>query len=363
MLTTLVFLLILMSAVMVHELAHYLNARSVGVPVRAFSIGMGPVVWRRHWRGTEWRLSLLPLGGYVDLPGMAPKVGEDGELLHADEGMATKTLPEKLWVLVGGVIANFALGVLLIAAATLLEPNTRALTNNLPIEELGAVIGAVVEGSTAEEIGLRAGDRIVSIGGVEDPNPTQVVNAIRAADVTLSLTVERDGERREFSTPWPPPGAGERPLLGVQVGPAEITSLEPVSPLLALGEATAFGVRILPQMVRGFINGFGSALIGRQSEEVAGPVGIVRSVGQATQLGLPSVLLLAAIINLSLAVFNLLPIPGLDGGRMLLATVVALRGRPFRPGQEETIHFLGIMAVLALIVLITFNELSGLIRS
>ena len=107
MLTALIFLAILMTAVLIHELAHYLNAKSVGLPVESFSVGMGPVIWRRMWRGTEWRLSLLPIGGYVNIPGMAPKQDETGNLQHADEGFATKPLWAKLWVLVGGVLANF----------------------------------------------------------------------------------------------------------------------------------------------------------------------------------------------------------------------------------------------------------------
>jgi regulator of sigma E protease len=114
-------------------------------------------------------------------------------------------------------------------------------------------------------------------------------------------------------------------------------------------------------MVAGFVRGFGSAIAGRPNEDVAGPVGMVTMVGQAAQVGVAPVLLLAALINFSLAVFNLLPIPGLDGGRMLLATIVAIRGRPFKPGQEEAFHFVGIAAVLALIVLITVQELGGLL--
>src|SRR5690606_10083394 len=118
-------------------------------------------------------------------------------------------------------------------------------------------------------------------------------------------------------------------LLGIEIG----AIVDPVGFWQALPEAAAFGVRVVPEMVRGFVSGVGSAVTGAPNADVAGPVGMVSLVNQATSIGLAPVLLLAAIINLSLAVFNLLPIPGLDGGRMLLVTVVALRGRPFRPGQ------------------------------
>ena len=361
MLTAAVFLLVLMSAVLVHELAHYLNARSIGLPVRAFSIGMGPVIARFHWRGTEWRISLLPLGGYVDLPGMAPKVVEDGRLEHPDEGLAVRPLHQKLWVLVGGVIANYALGIVLLATAVTLAPGYREIVTGTAPEVRGAVVVGVGEGSIAEELGVRPGDRLVAIGGVDDPTPAEAVEAIRAADGLELVLRGDDGTLRELALPWPPEGLapGERPLLGVQLAPVDV---EPVAFGTALAESAGFGVRLFPQMVAGFVRGFGTALSGGANQDVAGPVGIVTMVGQAAQVGLAPVLLLAALINFSLAVFNLLPIPGLDGGRMLLATVVAVRGRPFRPGQEEMLHFIGIAAVLFLIVLITVQEIGGLLR-
>jgi regulator of sigma E protease len=359
-LTAIVFLAILMTAVLVHEFAHYLNARSVGVPVRAFSVGMGPVLWRRHWRGTEWRVSLLPLGGYVDLPGMAATADEDGTLRHPDEGMATRTLPQKLWVLVGGVVANYALGTLLLAGALTLEPGFRELLGGGPAEVRGAQVVMVGEGTIAASIGMAAGDVLLEVNGVADPTPSQVVETLAGADALRLVIADAAGEVREVELPWPPPGTppGERALLGIQLAPLEV---EAIPYAAALAESAAFGVRMLPEMVAAFVRGFGSALTGGTNEDVAGPVGMVSMVGQAAQVGLAPVLLLAALINYSLAVFNLLPIPGLDGGRMLLATVVAVRGRPFRPGQEEAFHFVGIMAVLALIVLITVQELGGLL--
>ncbi len=360
MLTAAVFLLVLMSAVLVHELAHYLNARSVGLPVRAFSIGMGPVVARWRWRDTEWRISLLPLGGYVDLPGMAPKVADDGRLEHPDEGLAVLPLRQKLWVLVGGVIANYGLGILLLAAAVTLAPGYRELVSGTPPDVRGAVVVGVSAGSLAEGLGIVDGDRLVAIGEVREPTPAQAVEAIRAAQGLRLELASPEGAVRVVSADWPPAGLaeGERPLLGVQLAPVEVA---PVAFGTALLESAGFGVRIFPEMVAGFARGFASALSGRPNEDVAGPVGMVSLVGQAAQVGLAPVLLLAALINFSLGVFNLLPIPGLDGGRMLLATVVAARGRPFRPGQEEKLNFIGIAAVLFLIVLITVQELSGLL--
>ncbi len=356
MLTAVTFALILTSAVVVHELAHYLNARSVGVPVRAFSVGIGPVLLRRRWRGTEWRLSLLPLGGYVDLPGMAPKVAEDGRLEHPDEGMATKGLGAKLWVLVGGVIANYLLGAVLLAWAISLEPSYQEVVTGAPVAAHGSTVETVSDGSPAEALGLRRGDVITAINGVAGPGPDEVVAQVRSADA-LALEVRRGAETFEVSTPWPLEGAGDPPLLGIQ-----ITALvEPVGFLQALPETLAFGVRVIPRMVGGFVSGFAAAVTGARNDDVAGPVGMVNMVSQATRVGLAPVVLLAAVINFSLAVFNLLPIPGLDGGRMLLATVVAARGRPFRPGQEEAIHFIGVMAVLALIVLITVREIGALL--
>lgn len=355
MLTALTFALILTSAVVVHELAHYFNARSVGVEVRAFSVGIGPVLARKRWRGTEWRLSLLPLGGYVDLPGMAPKVGPDGELQHADEGMAKKGLAAKLWVLVGGVIANYVLGCVLIAWAVSLQPAYHELISGDSVVVHGSTIEAVTGGSAAESLGIEAGDVIVSLNGIAEPSPDQVIAQVQGAD-QLVIGLERAGEPLTLSAPWPPQGADGPPLLGIQIS----ALVEPVSFGEALPQAAVFGIRVIPEMVRGFVSGFAAAISGAENTAVAGPVGMVTMVNQATSVGLAPVVLLAAVINFSLAVFNLLPIPGLDGGRMLLATIVAVRGRPFRPGQEEQFHFFGVMAVLALIVLITFRELGAL---
>ncbi len=354
MLTAITFALILTSAVVVHELAHYVNARSVGVAVRAFSVGIGPVLARVKWRGTEWRLSLLPLGGYVDLPGMGPKVDDDGTLQHPDEGIAKLRLLPKLWVFVGGVIANYVLGSLLLATAITMQPGFREITGATVVAD-GSVIARVMPDSQAERLGFHDGDLVVELNGVADPAPDVLIAQVQGAD-HLDFVLQRGESKVNISTPWPLVAEGETPRLGVEIG----AILPPVPFLTALRDSAAFGIRVVPEIAKGFVAGFGAAISGAPNPDVAGPVGMVSLVSQATQVGLASVLLLAAVINFSLGVFNLLPIPGLDGGRMLLAVVVAMRGKPFQPGQEEKFHFAGIMLVMALIVLVTFRELSAL---
>ena len=361
MLTAVTFLAILTVSVLIHELAHYLNARSVGVPVRAFSVGMGPILLRRPWRGTEWRLSLLPIGGYVDLPGLAAEPGEDGTLRYPEEGFSTKTLPQKLWVLVGGVLANFVLAVLLIAVVITADPTYRADTAGIQIEPV-TKIEAVMADSAAARLGLEPGDRVFELNGARMPTPDEIGTMVRAGG-TLRFTLDRGGETVVLETIWnPEPNAdGSRPFLGIT---QDVVPLEPppaISFPTAVGEATTFLVRVIPEAVGGFFRGFGAAVTGAQSNDVAGPVQIVNVIGQATRVGILPVLFIAGLLNFSLAIFNLLPIPGLDGGRMLLAVITAARGRPFKPGQEEFIHFLGFMTVLAFIFLITFREVGDLV--
>jgi regulator of sigma E protease len=355
LLTALVILAIITVSVVVHELAHYLNARSVGVPVRAFSVGFGPILWRKRWRGTEWRISALPLGGYVDLPGLAAEVGEDGELRHSTEGLAQKNVWQKLWVLIGGVIANFLLAVVLMAVAISAEPNYRALTAPAQLEGQGAVFVEVVPGSVAERLGIEPGDAVLELNAIARPTPQEVTQTIRSAD-ELRLVLERHGEVVTLTTPWPLPEAGDPPMLGVGVG----ARLPEIGFPQALAESAGFFVRVVPETVGGFVRGVSQTVSGQRSEEIAGPVGIVMIANEVTRLGLIPILFFAAIINFSLAIFNLLPIPALDGGRMLLTVIVALRGKPFRPGQEEFIHFLGFVALIGFMLLITLSELGDL---
>ena len=347
--TAVVLILILGVSIFIHELGHYLAARVQGVRVPAFSIGFGPPLLRFRWAGTEWRLSLIPLGGYAEIEGMAPDFTPEGKPLPPRTGFASLSLPGKILILVGGVLMNLLLAWFLMAWVYTAQGIPK------PVEEHAQVI-SVVEGSLAEEIGLRPGDLIVAIDGEPLEHYTDL-NKVKETTGSHVLTVVRDGRTLELRFVWD----GTRDKLGVRYGP-EVVYEHP-------GFARAFlvavetSLRFLPEMLRSFTRGLAGLLVGSPASELVGPVGIVNLAGEAAKAGLMAVVQLAALINLSLAVFNLLPIPGLDGGRLLLVLLNAVSGGRIRPEHEALINFIGFVFLILLMVLITFQDVQRLFGS
>jgi regulator of sigma E protease len=349
------FLLVVNIAVFVHELAHYSAARMQGVDVRAFSIGMGPILWRKQWRGTEWRFSALPIGGYVDIDGLAATVGPDGQLTPATTGMARLPWLGKTWILFAGPLSNIVLAVILMTAFLAGRGETTPVPGPVNLER-------IVFNSPAEKAGLKPGDSILAVNNTPVTNALEVRAALQQ-DGPKVLSIERLGQRQEIRFDWSPkPDAdGCRPLFGVQFAQPKTTNTP-----MPLGQAFTQASRDLlggiPQTVVAITQGIGQTFTLQQGtrcnpRQITGPVGTIGILEQFTRLGLWGVMFFSAIINLSLGVFNLLPIPGLDGGRILLSTIVAIRRKPFAPGQEEFINFLGFTFVLAFMGLVWFQDI------
>jgi regulator of sigma E protease len=379
----LVWLVIVNIAVFIHELAHYWAAKAQGVNVRAFSVGMGPILWRRSWRGTEWRISAFPIGGYVDIEGLAPtEVDAQGKPIPPTTGMARLGFWGKFAVLFAGPLSNIVLAIVIVAFA--LGGQGRGVVG----DELQFAV--VQPNSAAQSAGIRPGDAILEINGSsvfdtararlesqpaasaaqdEEARRTQllleagaVVRENLRTNGARTYTLQRDGQRLEVRFDWSPKTFGDqpRPLFGVSITP-EVTYV-PMTALEAVSESTTTLIGGIPATIQAIVGGIFNTFTLQRDPNLAGPVGAVDAAGQVAQQGIFQILFFAGIINLSLGIFNLLPIPGLDGGRILLNAIVALRRKPFAPGQEETINFAGFMFVILFIVLVTVQDFGRLAR-
>ncbi|CAM4440632.1 M50 family metallopeptidase [Deinococcus marmoris] len=354
-------LLIISIATFLHELAHYALARWQGVRVNSFSIGMGPIVFRRLWRGTEWRLSLLPIGGYVEIDGMAPEEvrGNEGEVSYrqASKGFAALPALGKIAVLFAGPLMNLLLAIGLMTLTF--------SSQGIPAPDR-ARIESVQPDSRAQTLGLQTGDVITAIDGQDIPDTVQVdgktvtgwenLRNVLGTPGPHTFTLERAGEARNVTFDWTPTVDGKRQLLGIGYGPD----------IVSAGVGTAFQtsltttVEAVPQVLKAFGNLFGRFLTLNfsQDENVTGPIGTTEIVSRAATVGPWALVQIATLLNLSLAFFNLIPIPGLDGGRILLVLVGVVRRRPLSFSQEQAINVAGFAFVILLMTFVVVRDVS-----
>lgn len=354
-------IIILSVATFLHELAHYALARWQGVEVKSFSVGMGPVIFKRQWKGTEWRISLLPLGGYVEIDGMAPVEGPDDKLQAPKHGFAALSHWGRLAVLFAGPLMNLLLAVLLMTVTFNVQGMPTA--DRIRIER-------VVEDSKAEQLGIQAGDVIVAINDQEIPENFkragqlvpgwQKLAEVLQTDGPHTLTYERNDLRGDIVFDWVPQKDGKKQLLGVQFGP----DTQAVGLITALSMSVETTVKAVPQVFNAFGKLIGNFLTLniKDDENVSGPIRTTEYVSRAAEVGPWALMQIAIVINLSLAFFNLMPIPGLDGGRMLLIIVSAIRGRSFSLQQEQSIHLAGFAFVLMLMVFVLVRDLARFFR-
>ncbi|MDO4262634.1 MAG: M50 family metallopeptidase [Deinococcus sp.] len=344
-----------------HELGHYWAARKQGVKVDSFSVGMGPVLLRRQWRGTEWRLSLLPIGGYVQIDGMAPEEAPDGTLRHPSTGFAALPPLGRIAVLLAGPLVNLLLAVGLMTVTF----SALGVSANDRIR-----VGEVIAGSPAERLGLRAGDEIVALDGQDIPEQAEIAGKASPGYLLLgellnragphTLTVQRTDEaaQRELAFDWTPTLNGERQLLGIRYGPGS----QPVSVPQALGRSLQTTAEAVPLVVNSFAGLLGEMftldLKGEETDDVGGPIRITETVSQAAALNGWALVQIATLLNLSLAVFNLLPIPGLDGGRIALVLIEMLRGRALTFAQEQSVTAAGFLFVMLLMAFVLVRDVT-----
>ncbi|WP_338240351.1 RIP metalloprotease RseP [Aurantiacibacter hainanensis] len=355
------FLLMLGPLVVLHELGHYLVGRMFGVGAEAFSVGFGKeLAGFTDRRGTRWKLSALPLGGYVQFQGdMNPASQPDPDKPAREGDFQNAPLWQRALIVAAGPVANVIVALGIFAAFFMIFGNPVASD---PAEE--TVIAAFAEDSPARDAGLEIGDRIVSVEGEPMDDFRQVARSIMLyPDSELDIGVERDG--RTFTVPITTDrievtdqfgNATVIGRIGVEGRPSERV-FEPVGPISAIGLAWQQCVETVDMM----LTGIGQIFAGDRSvKELGGPVTIAKVSGEQLSLGWLEFASFAALISLNLAFINLLPIPALDGGHLAFYAVEAVRRKPASPRSQEWAFRTGMAFVLALMLFVTVIDIAKL---
>lgn len=352
MLTVISFLVVLGVLVIAHEFGHFIVAKKVGIMVEEFAVGMGPRLWSFQRGETIYSIRILPLGGFCRMAGENPyeeSLAGEEERRRVDPARTFYARPvwERVAVVAAGPLMNFLLAVVVFAVIFSVFGIPAGPTNE-------PVIGEVIPGQPAAEAGLMPGDRVLRINGEKIATWTQLAKVINAHPGQEVLMEVQRGEEvlRLKVTPQAekPGGVG---IIGII--PAATRTLK-VGPLQGL----ALGFVHTGRLIVGMVVGLFQLLTGELRGPLTGPIGIARMTGQAARFGLDSLLNLTAFISLQLGLFNLLPLPALDGGRLTFLGVEAVRRRPVNPEKEGFIHFIGFAILMFLLLLVTFRDIMRL---
>lgn len=358
------FPLLLGPLVTIHELGHYLVGRWFGVHAEAFSVGFGKEIWGfTDRRGTRWKLSVLPLGGYVQFKGdMNPASIPDPQAARrasAEERQGSfhhAALWKRALIVFAGPATNILLTLAIFAGffAFYGKPVPADAEQQLAVAEFAEV-------SPAREAGIEVGDRIVAVEGERMEDFRDVQDSIMLyPGRTLDITVDRGGAERTFAVPVRSVEMEDRfgnvskvGLIGIASG-ASAFEFEPQGVIASLGLAVDHSIGIVDMMV----TGIGQIFTGERSvQELGGPVKIAKFSGEQLSLGGMAFINFVALISLNLAFINLLPIPALDGGHLAFYAAEAIRRKPVGPRGTEVAYRAGVALVLMLMVFVTINDL------
>jgi regulator of sigma E protease len=354
--TTIAFTVALGVLVFVHELGHFLTAKRLGVKVLRFSIGFGPVLWRRQRGETEYALSAIPLGGYVkmlgeDADGDDPVAAEERHRSFSVQGPLRRAA-----IIFAGPFTNFVFACVVYALVF--------GTVGTPVPSTEPRIGGVSATTPADRAGLRPGDLVLSIDGAAIDTWLTLSKTVRGSEgKTLHLVLDRAGERVELDvTPE------EHDLPSLDGGPTErafLIGVEPsrdwevVGPLqgLALAVEQTWGTALavtqgLAQMVTGHVS----------VKELGGPIAIAQAAGRQARNGVWHYLMMLALLSINLGVLNLMPVPALDGGHLALISIEGVLGRPLKPRALELAQQVGVLLLVSLMVFVFYNDIHRLVQ-
>lgn len=336
-------LLIIAVLILAHEWGHFMAARRIGIPVYEFSLGFGYKLFSITRDGVEYSLRIFPLGGFVRMAGEETGDNED------PRGYSSRSPWEKMLVSFSGPFMNFIL------AAVVFVLIYSAIGIPHPID--APVIGKVLPGNPAAQAGLMEGDRVLAVNEIEVFTWSEFTDQIAAnpEGKTLKLDLKRGNQHLTLEMiPVRAEGA-DKPAIGV-VSSVQYERQGVISSIkMGIIQTVSMTIMLLQSLAL-LITG------GASASDLAGPVGITKIVGEVAQIGNVFVLNFAAFLSINLGIINLLPIPALDGSKIMFSLVEVVRRKPIDPEKEGFIHWLGFMFLMLLIVIVTYNDIVRLIK-
>lgn len=379
-LTIVIFLLVLSLLVLVHELGHFLTARRCGVRAEEFGLGFPPRALgfyksrSGHWRfvfgdksieklenlenekmrpaaqSTVYSLNWLPLGGFVKIK------GENGEGRDEKDSFSSKSIWRRALILSAGVIMNMVLAWFLFSVGYIfgLPQSTDSLGANAKISNIEVIVMQVLNESPAAVAGLKEGDAILRINNVELRSEKNLQDAVaQNANQETDLVIKRDNQELKVKV-TPLSKDGEKATIGVAIYSSGLVSYPFFS---AFWEGIKTTGWVTGQIFIAFYDLIKQIFAGQNvSGQFAGPVGIAGITGQAARLGFTYLLQFMALLSINLAVINILPLPALDGGRILFLIIEKFKGAPVKREIENIIHNVGFILLIALVIFITYKD-------
>lgn len=343
-----------------HEFGHFLFCKIFNVQTPSFSIGFGPRLISKKIGETEFKISAIPLGGYVEMAGSA-EIGQGEQKLASsedDRSFASKPFYQKLLIMFGGILFNLLFAYIAIALVLFFgAPKSRFL---YPANATTS-IQEVRPKTPAAESGLKSGDRIIKINDTtfEQNQATDLIKALQGMPGSkATLYIERDGKRKTISTT-----IGQQTVMGKEYGMLGVNFemvAQKAQPILT---AISNSIKMTNNVVKNTFMAFASIFSRASVKNLSGPVMIIRETARGASEGIKIFLLLLALISVNLAVLNCIPLPILDGGQILFYTIEAVIGRPLPERIRETIHIVSWVGMMILALYLVVQDTARIVEN
>ncbi len=341
--TLIVLIFILGLLVMIHEFGHFIFAKKCGVFIYEFSIGMGPIIFKKIGKdGIQYSIRALPIGGYVQ---MAGEVAEDDKKVPKEKFMCNKSGFQRFLILVAGVTFNFLLAFVLLFFSALIWGSS----------SLDPIVGSVVEDYPMAEAGIEKGDRILAVNGknVHTWDKAQILLNLKTKDGYYTFKMEKsNGEVTTYKVKpkeEKDDNGDVRKVFGVQIDTTR---------KYGFVEALKYSVLKFGSVINSMFIVIVNLFTGNLGlNALSGPVGIYGVVGESITMGIQQLIYLVAFLSINLGFINILPFPAFDGGRILFLIIEKIKGSPVNAKVENAFHTVGFILLMILMVYITLQDI------